>query len=294
MPYEFASATRRIALAEDLRKVSLEQFWQRFGAMLGADGLLTYRYLGRRTPALHDVERDSMKLRRDMRNSAGGLMAAPLAIATAEAGGRTDRDSLPAPVTYALHVLDAASDVSEIEVRPSLIHLGRTLGFSQSEVVDAANPERVIALSWGSGVKLADAPPDFVPIDPGPEIEDSAALPPLHEVFGARRRTPGEWELPELNPRLASTSGTLHLGPMHIVFEAAAMALAAELVGDVALQVEAWDVLFVAPGKVGPFVSSGDALRGRMGRVACRLSLHDRGNHDRLVAKCFCVFRPTG
>jgi len=96
-----------------------------------------------------------------------------------------------------------------------------------------------------------------------------------------------------LNPRLASTSGTLHLGPMHIVFEAAATELAAEMAGGARLQAEAWDVLFVAPGRVGPFVTSGDALRGRLGRVAVRLALHDEGNPGRVVARCFAVFRPA-
>lgn len=280
-------------MAEDLRKVSPEQFWSRFQTMLGEGGLLTYRYLGRRTRALHDVEHDSMKLRRDMRNAAGGLMAAPLAIATAEAGGRTDRDSVPAPVTYALQILDDARDVREILVRPSLIHVGRTLGFSQAEVVDAADPARVIALAWGSGVKLGDAPPGFEAVDPGPELEDSPDLPPLHEVFGARRRAEGVWELPALNPRLASTSGTLHLGPMHVAFEAAAIELAAARAGTDALQAEAWNVLFVAPGKLGPFVVSGDVVAGRLGRIACRLELRDASHADRLVANCFAVFRPA-
>lgn len=42
-------------MAEDLKKVPVEQFWDRFGAMLGAEGLLSYRYLGRKTRALHDM-----------------------------------------------------------------------------------------------------------------------------------------------------------------------------------------------------------------------------------------------
>src|SRR4030095_13357010 len=121
-----------------------------------------------------------------MRNAAGGLLAAPLAIASAEAGGRTDQDSVPAPVTYALQILDDARDVREILGRPSIIPLGRTLGFSQSEVVDAAKPERVIALAWGSGVKLGAAPPGFAAVGLRPELEDSPALSPLHEVFCAR------------------------------------------------------------------------------------------------------------
>jgi hypothetical protein len=274
-------------MAEDLTRTAADRFWSRFQTMLGEEGLLTYRYLGRRTRALHDVAHDSMKLRRDMRNAAGGVLAAPLAIATAEAGGRTDRDSVPAPVTYALQILDDARDVQEILVRPTVIHVGRTLGFSQSEVVDAAHPERVIALSWGSGVKLADAPPGFAPVDPGPELEDSPALPPLAEVFGARRREPGVWELPVLGPRLASTSGTLHLGPMHVAFEAAAL----DLAGGDRLQAEAGNVLFVAPGRAGPFLVSGTARAGSLGRIACDLSLRDAGNGDRLVAKCFAVFR---
>jgi acyl-coenzyme A thioesterase PaaI-like protein len=280
-------------MAEDLTKTPPDRFWSRFQAMLGEGGLLTYRYLGRRTRALHDVDHDSMKLRRDMRNAAGGLAAAPLAIASAEAGGRTDRDSVPAPVTYALRILDDGRDVRGILVRPSVVHLGRTLGFSQSELVDAAKPERVIALSWGSGVKLADAPPGFAPIDPGPEIEDSPELPPLHEVFEARRRALGEWELPALNPRIASTSGTLHLGPMHVAFEAAAVELAAARAGTDRLQAEDWNVLFVAPGRAGPFLVSGSVVSGRLGRIACQLSLRDAGNGERLVARCFAVFRPA-
>ena len=280
-------------MADDLTKAPADRFWARFQAMLGEQGLLTYRYLGRRTNALHDVPHDTMRLRRDMRNPAGGLMAAPLAIASAEAGGRTDRDSVPAPVSYALRILDDGRDVREILVRQSVIHLGRTLGFSQSELVDADAPGRVIALSWGSGVKLADAPPGFTPLDPGPELEDSPELPPLHEVFEARRRAPGEWELPVLNPRLASTSGTLHLGPMHVAFEAAALELAAAHAGADALQAEDWNVLFVAPGRVGPFVVDGSALGGSLGRTACRLSLRDAGRGDRLVARCFCTFRPA-
>ena len=280
-------------MAEDLTKTSPDLFWRRFHEMMGEGGLLTYRYLGRRTRALHDVSYDSMKLRRDMRNAAGGLLAAPLAIATAEAGGRTDQDSVPAPVTYALQILDDARDVREILVRPSVIHIGRTLGFSQSEVLDAADPERVIALAWGSGVKLGDAPPGFEAVEPGPELEDSPALPPLHEVFGARRVEAGVWELPALSPRLASTSGTLHLGPMHVAFEAAALELAAARASGGVLQAEAWNVLFVAPGRAGPFVVSGAARAGSLGRIACDLALRDAGHDDRLVAKCFAVFRPV-
>jgi hypothetical protein len=159
--------------------------------------------------------------------------------------------------------------------------------------VVAAMPDRVLGRGWGTAVKLGAAPPGFAPVELGPELEDSPALPPLHEVFGARRREAGVWELPALSPRLASTSGTLHLGPMHVAFEAAALDLAAAHAGRDPLQAEAWHVLFVAPGRVGPFLVSGVARSAQLGRIACELSLRDASSGDRLVAKCFAMFRPV-
>src|SRR4029453_1271982 len=88
------------AMAEDLTKTSRDLFWRRFHEMMGEGGLLTYRYLGPRTLSPHDVPYDSMKLRHDMRNAAGGLLAAPLAIASAEAGGRADQGPVPPPAPH--------------------------------------------------------------------------------------------------------------------------------------------------------------------------------------------------
>lgn len=275
----------------DLRQVTSADFWARFDAMMGADGLLTYRYLGRRTVALHDVTHDSMRIRRDMRNVAGGLMAAPLAIATAEAGGFTDIESIPAPVTAALHILDPGRDVTEVLVRRTFVHMGRTMGFTQAEVVDAANPSRILAISHGMGIKLGDAPPGFTPVETGPEIEDGPSLPPLHEPFGAARDAAGTWTLPKLTSRIASTSGSLHVGPIHIVLEAAAADLAARKAGTDALQVEDWHVSFVARGTDGPFIVEGAAIDGAIGRIACRLALKDQGRDGRVVATAVALFR---
>jgi hypothetical protein len=274
----------------DLRQISSGEFWARFDAMMGADGLITYRYLGRRTVALHDVDHDSMRIRRDMRNAAGGLMAAPLAIATAEAGGFADIESIPAPVTASLHILDPGHNVREVLVRRTFVQMGRTMGFTQAEVVDAADPARVLAITHGTGVKLGDAPPGFTPVELGPEIEDGPSLPPLHSVFGAERGGDGLWTLPRLTPRIASTSGSLHVGPIHIVFEAAAIDLAAAKAGTDPLQVEDWHVAFVARGNDGPFVVEGTATEGAGTRIACRLRLKDRGRDDRVVATAVAVF----
>jgi hypothetical protein len=278
-------------MTNDLRGVSADEFWQRFEAMMGADGLLTYRYLGRKTAMLHGAEYDSMRLRSDMRTASGAIMAAPLAIASAEAGGFSDVTSVPAPVTAALHILDDGRGVEEIVIRRSVIHTGRTMGFSQSEIVDAANPSRLIAISYGTGIRLGDTPPGFKPLDLAPEIPDRPDLPPLHAVFGARRQPDGRWELPAMTPENMSTSGSLHLGPIHVAFEAAAMEMAARQAGTEAIHVEDWTVMFVARGTNGPFTIDGVVGAGNRGRIACRLALRDLGRENRIVATLVATIR---
>ncbi len=280
-------------MVDDLRAATPDEYWARFDAMMGADGLLTYRYLGRRTVALHDVDHDSMRIRRDMRNAVGGLMAAPLAIATAESGGFTDIESIPAPITAGLHIVDDGRDVREILIRRTFVHMGKTMGFTQSEAVDAANPSRLIAISHGTGVKLADAPGGFKPVEPGPEIDDAPDLPPLHAVFGGKRRAEGIWELPTLGGSIASTSGSLHIGPIHIILEAAATELAAGGAKTQALQIEDWNVSFVARGTHGPFVADGMATAAGSGRIAVRLTLRDEGRQGRVIASAVAIFRPA-
>jgi hypothetical protein len=169
------------------------------------------------------------------------------------------------------------------------------MGFSRSVITDAADSSRVIALTTGVGIMLGDAPPSFRPVETPPEMPDTADLPPLHVVFGAQRSSDG-WRLPALTSRLASTSASLHLGPIHVVFEAAAMELAAELAGTDTVQVQAWDVHFVSPGRVGPFFVLAEASAGLGGRVVVRLTLVDEGGDGAVVAAgaaAFGVYRQT-
>jgi hypothetical protein len=114
-------------------------------------------------------------------------------------------------------------------------------------------------------------------------MPDTADLPPLHVVFGAQRTADG-WRLPALTSRHASTSASLHLGPIHVVFEAAAMELAAQLAESDTVQVRDWDVHFVSPGRTGPFLVRTDGWAGPAGRVAVRFTLVDEGRNDALVA----------
>jgi hypothetical protein len=274
-------------VVKDIREGPAEEYWDRLRRMMGPDGLMTYWYLGRAVN--QDEDSDTMRIRRDMRNAAGGLMAAPLAIAAPETGGWQDRDAVPAPVAYGLHIIDSAKDVAEVRITRSTVRRGRRMGFSRSVITDASDPERTIAVTTGIGVTLGEAPPSFQPIDLPPDIPDTYDLPPLHVVFGVGRDADG-WRLPPLGPSNASTSASLHLGPIHIAFEAAAMELAASSADTEALQIEDWDTHFVAPGRVGPFLVRAEASAGRSQRVVVHMKLVDEGADSAVVASGAAVF----
>ena len=294
------------AFVRDIREGPSDEYWERLRKLMGPEGLITYWYLGRAFN--QELDPETMSLRPDMRNADGGIMAAPLAIAAPETGGWRDREAIPAPMTYSLHVLDPASDVRTIRVSRETVRRGRRIGFSRSIVTDADDPGRVIAVTSGTGVTLGEAPPGFRPVDLPPELPDEN-LPPLTVVFGAQRDHDG-WRLPELASRLASTSASLHLGPIHVVCEAAA----SEAAGSVApampggrdlasaetasssnigasVQIEDWEVHFVAPGLTGPFFVQAEAWRGPEDRILSRFSLVDEGRSDAIVAVGTAVFR---
>jgi hypothetical protein len=277
----------------DIRDTSAEEYWGDFEHKWTA--LLTYRYLGRLTPELDiGVDAITMPLRHDMRNATGGILAAPLCIASPETGGIIDDVAVPNPVIASMQVLDDARDVRALAVHPETIKIGRTMGFSRARIVDLDNPSRVVALSEGVGVSIGDTPGHYEKVENPPvDVVDSPDLPPLHQVFGATRREPGVWQLGELVEEMASPDAALHLGPQHVVLEAAASDLAALLAGTDALQIQSWHVMFVARGKTGPFRAEGRAFAGTGERVGCSVSLYDEGNGDRVVTSASALFRPA-
>ena len=276
--------------AHDIRNVDRDRYWEEFATRWR--GLLTYRYLGRQHSSLDSgVSVDIMALRHDMRNASGGVMAAPLCIASPECGGFNDDVVVPNPLIASMQILDAAHDVRRVQILPETLHTGRRLGFSRALIVDADDPSRVIALSTGVGLSLGDAPEGYVKIDNPPlDIVDSPDLPPLHEVFGARRTSRDQWELPALTAELASPDAALHIGPQHIVLEAAAEDLARG-VNDESLQIEDWYVMFVARGTVGPFRTIGQAFSGTDGRIGVRVDLVDTARANRVVSTAAATFR---
>src|SRR5262249_51756022 len=259
--------------------------------------LLSYRYIGRNHGALNTGEVDNtVTLRHDMRNAAGGLLVSPLSITSPEGGGRSDLVAVPNPVIHSCQILDPAYDVKRIEVvQAEVLKEGQRMDFSRSKIVDADNPERVIAFTEGQGVSIGTPPEGLQKMDEAKiEVVDSPDLPPLWEVFGARRRRDGHWELPELSVEYASPDAALHLGPQHIVLETAAIDLAAELMGTDRLQMQTWHVMFLARGKIGPFRVDGEAVKGTDGRVGVRLLLSDEGNGGRAITSGSALVTAVG
>jgi hypothetical protein len=279
---------------EDIRDVPGEQYWEELRRRWTS--LLSYRYLGRNHSSLNRGPVDNtMRLRHDMRNAAGGIMVAPICIAAPEGGGLSDDVAVPNPVIQCTQILDEARDVARIEVISEVLKQGRQMGFSRSRIVDADNPRRIIALTTGEGISLAGTPEGFEKMEEATiEIEDSPSLPPLWKVFGASRRDDGCWELPPLRIELASPDAALHLGPQHIILETAAVDAAAEAAGTDQLQIESWMVMFLARGKVGPFRATAEAFTGTAGRVGGRVVLHDEGNGERAITSASAVFRRVG
>lgn len=257
-------------------------------------GLLSYRYIGRNHSSMNLGETDdTVTIRRDMRNEAGGIMVAPLAISSPE-GCQTDMVAVPNPVIASVQIIDPGYDVTRIEIVGSgIVHQGRTMGYGRCKIVDADNPDRVIAFNEGQGAIIGVPPEGLDKMDvSGTElvIEDSPDLPPLWQAFGASKRDDGHWVLPALSAELASPDAALHIGPQHVVLETAATDLAADIAGTRKVQVISWHVMFMSRGKVGPFRVQGTAHVGGPGRIGVRMRLHDEGNADKAITSAAAVF----
>jgi hypothetical protein len=184
---------------------------------------------------------------------------------------------VPNPIVHSCQIVDDGRDVQRIEVVTEVLKRGREMSFSRSRIVDADNPERVLALTAGQGVSIGTPPDALQPMDVDPiEVVDGPDLPPLWQVFGGHRRADGHWALPPLTEEMASPDAALHIGPQFVILETAAT----EAAGAAAVSSH---VMFVARGKVGPFRVETDELG--------RAQLFDEGNGDRLVSTASYTFR---
>lgn len=269
----------------DLRGAPPQDFWERLNEAMGQDGLLTYRYLGRKSQEMHGLPIGTMKIRSDMRDCHGGIRPAALAIATAETGW-SDFNAVPAPISAGLAIVDSGIGVDEVTMQQRTLRLGRNLGFSRTVVADRNAPERIIAITRGIGIKLGDVPPSGSKPFPLPDDIGDHDLPPLAAAFGGWRDGSDTWRMPALSSASRSTSGSLHLGPIHIAFDSAADDLARHS----GKRVREWDVMFVSAGTAGPFRVDVTQFAPEGDLLACEFTLIDEGRDERLVASGTATF----
>jgi hypothetical protein len=282
-------------MVDDIRNTPEEEYWEDLRQKWGA--LLSYRYIGRQFSSMNTTAADdTVTLRRDMRNAAGGILASVLSISAPGGGGPSDLEVVPNPVIHSLQILDDGRDVERLEVVDSgALKVGARMYFGRARIVDADDHDRTLAFIEGQGAAIGQVPGGLQKFDDDPvmHIEDSPDLPPLWQVFGGSRRDDGHWTLPELRAELASPDAALHVGPQFVIHETAAIDLATELTGTDLLQPESSHIMFMARGKKGPFRVDGTASRGAddSGRVGVQLTIHDEGNDDRAISAATMMFR---
>lgn len=285
---------------EDIRDTDKDQYWETLRQRWGA--LMSYRYIGRQFSSMNTTDDDTVTLRHDMRNAAGGILSQIFSISAPGGGGPSDLEVVPNPVIHSLQILDNGNDVQRIEViNAGALKVGTRMYFGRATIVDADNHDRVLALIEGQGASIGDVPPhikgdQLFEDDPIEHVDDSPDLPPIWQVFGGSKRADGHWGLGELQAEFASPDAALHVGPQFVIHETAAIDLATALAGTDQLQPEADHFMFLARGKVGPFRVDGEAQRGTddSGRIGVQLTLHDEGNGDRAVSAATLTFRVVG
>ena len=256
-------------------------------------GLLSYRYIGRSYAVMDLVTEDNtVTLRRDMRNPSGGVLFAVFGISAPESGHMSDLEAVPNPVIHSCQILDPGHDVQRIEIISEELKVGRQMGYSRAKIVDADQPERVLALIEGQGVSIGIPPGGLERMEANPlEVIDSPDLPPLWQVFGGHRRPDGNWGLPELAVEVASPDAALHIGPQFVILETAAADAAAAFAGTDRVQGVSTHVMFLARGKVGPFRVETEPMAGAGGTIGVRVLMRDEGNGDRLITTASYQFR---
>jgi hypothetical protein len=256
-------------------------------------GLLSYRYIGRSYAQMDLGPVDNtVTVRRDMRDPAGGLLLAVLGIASPEGGHMSDLEAVPNPVIHSCQILDPGTDVCRIEMISEELKRGRQMGYSRSKIVDADQPGRVLALTQGQGISIGTPPDGLERMEANPlEVVDSPDLPPLWRVFGGFRRADGRWALPELAVEVASPDAALHIGPQFVILETAAVDAATTMAGTERIHGVSSHVMFMARGKAGPFRVETEPMRGADGTVAVRAVMYDEGLDDRVTTVASYQFR---
>jgi acyl-coenzyme A thioesterase PaaI-like protein len=251
--------------------------------------LISYRYLGTYSEAVdrHAAE-GWLKIRRDMRGPVG-LLSSPLGVALLDTAGiNVDPLAVVAPTRIDVDIFETAEDVEEVHLEGRILREGRSQFFTEGRLTDNADRRRTIATGithWA----VSGPNPGFSYVDNRPGVSDSPDLPPLYQPFGARLRSDGEFEIPEITPELGGRA--LHQGPHQVVTEAAAMEAARRVLGRDRFWIEHQGTSIMARADEGPLVTRSEILRLSDETVTVRVELRTGGGKSKLCSLSVCRFR---
>jgi acyl-coenzyme A thioesterase PaaI-like protein len=262
---------------------------QQKGWRAGVSTLISYRYLGTYSEARGRNEAEGwVKVRSDTKGPIG-LLAAPIGIALLDTAGIiVDPLAVAAPTRIDLHLFEPGTDVKAVHLSGRILREARSQIFTESQITDAANPDRVIGLGsthWA----LSGPNPAFSYVDNRPGVPDEPTLPPLYEAFGAQLREDGNLEINQLTPELGRSG--LHQGPFQVVPEAAAVIAAKRALGTDRFWIEHQGTSIIARGIGAPLVTSAQVLSAGETSVNVRVELRAKGADDRMCSVTVCRFR---
>ncbi len=263
-----------------------------WGEWAGSRGvLMSYAYLASRPRAIDRTHAENLlEIRPDLRTPTGAALAAPLAIAMLDTAGiNVDPVNILALTQVNVNVIDCALDVHDVYLAGQVTTEARSQIFTEARMYDGADRERAIGFGTANWSVICPTPDGFVYPEPGNGVEGLTEVPPLPQAYTGIRRDDGLWEIPGLRPEIGAER--LHHGPMLVMTEAAALDVAAHVLGTDALSVDGLQMTIVAPGRVGPFVATPVFVTKSADTVGCRVELRDRGRDGRLVAATFVRMR---
>ena len=281
-------------MLKDIRETETAEYGETLRQRWGA--LLSYRYIGRQFSAMNNVSDDTVTVRHDMRNAAGGILAQVFSISAPGGGGPSDLEVVPNPVIHSLQVLDNGNDVQRIEViKSEALKVGARMYFGRAVIADADAHDRVLALIEGQGVSLGDAPPGAATSSTTTRSSTSRIRPTFPRSgrsSAGTSATTGDGRCPSCkrsshHPMLRCTSvrsSSSTRPPPSTSPPSSPGATNCNLRPTTSCS---------SRGKVGPFRVDGRALRGAdsSGRIGVQLTLHDEGNGDRAVSAASMTFR---
>lgn len=118
--------------------------------------------------------------------------------------------------------------------------------------------------------------------DPGPGVADSPRLPPLFEAYGAQRHPGRGFVIECLSPCIGTD--VMHLGPILVSLEAAAIEAARSHAGSDSPRVQTAGNRLVRAARRGPFVSTAEVIAVTGDTLVCRAEVRDEGADNCVVA----------